>query len=98
MFDRTCTTCSKNFKSQKKDSTTCYGCALERITGGNPPEEGDLNTALLTSGEMSVENARSLQDDLESIDHSREEEFERRMMGEHDWSDCDYFEDRDEEE
>jgi hypothetical protein len=79
MFDRTCGTCGKNFKSQRKDSDTCYGCALGHITGEHPPEEGDFNTALIASGEMSDATARQLQEDLESVDHSREEEFEHRL-------------------
>jgi len=69
MFDRTCGTCDKNFKSQRKDGNTCFGCALERITNGQPPEEGDFNTALIVSGEMSDRNARQLQEELEAIDH-----------------------------
>ena len=70
MFERICIACGKNFKSQRKDSNTCYGCALEHITGGHSPEEGDFNTALVTSGEMSDADARQLQEDLEAVDHS----------------------------
>lgn len=83
MFNRVCDVCGEDFKSQRSNSTTCYGCALERITGGLPPEEGDFNTALLSSGQMSDEDARHLQDDLESVDHSREEKFQSEMMKEY---------------
>ena len=80
MFNRTCSTCQKKFNSQKKDSNTCYGCALTRLIGNGGPEEGDINSALLISGEMSDEYARQLQEDLELIDHSGAEEMERRLI------------------
>jgi hypothetical protein len=49
---------------------------------------------------MSDEDARSLQEDLESVDHSREEEFQRRLVedyydDDHRW---DYLEEQDEDE
>ena len=69
--ERVCGTCGKHFKSQRNDSTTCYGCALTRLIGNGAPEEGDFNTALLVSGELTSEDARSLQEDLETVEQGR---------------------------
>ena len=101
--DSVCGTCGKEFKSQRKDSTTCYGCALTRLIGNRAPEEGDFNSALLISGEMSDQDARQLQEDLESVDHSGAEAAWSRMVEEyndeydddHRW---DYLEERDDDE
>ncbi len=97
--DSVCGTCGRHFSSQNKNSTICYGCALTRLIGNGAPEEGDINTALLVSGEMSDENAHSLQEDLESVDHSREEGFQSRLVEDYDddnrW---DYLEDREDDE
>lgn len=94
-----CKTCDKKFKSQKKDSAICYDCALAELIGNGGPEEGDINTALIRSGEMSDESAGWLQEDLESVDHSREESLQNRIYEEyyddHRW---DYLEERDEDE
>ena len=101
MHTTTCLTCGKKFRSQRKDSTTCYGCALTQLIGNGAPEEGDLNSALLISGEMSDEEARHLQEDLESIDHSRAEDAWSRMVEEYDDEydgRYDYLEDQDDEE
>ncbi|HEY4483069.1 MAG TPA: hypothetical protein VI953_02740 [Candidatus Paceibacterota bacterium] len=68
--DCICAKCGKVFQSQKMNSVTCYWCALEHFAGGRPPEEGDFNSASLLSGEMSDEEARELQKELESVDHS----------------------------
>ncbi len=65
----TCKTCGKCFRSQKIDSTICYDCALKHFTGGRPPEESDFNSASLCSGEMTDEEVRWLQQDLESVEH-----------------------------
>ena len=86
----TCTTCGKRFQSQKVNSTTCYGCALTRLIGNGAPEDGDINSALLISGEISDQNARQLQEDLESIDHSGAEAAWGRMVEEYN----DEFDDR----
>lgn len=83
-YKSTCATCGKNFRSQNKNSTTCYGCALTQLTGNKAPEEGDINSALLISGEMSDRDARQLQEDLESIDHSGAESAWSRMIEEYD--------------
>jgi hypothetical protein len=70
LFDRVCTKCEKSFKSNRDDATTCYGCALKDFAGRNAPEEGDFNSAALTSGEMSEKEWQLFQQELESIDHS----------------------------
>lgn len=62
------------------DSTICYGCALESLIGNGCPEEGDCNSALLISGEMTDQEARWLQEDLESIDHSGAEQAWRNIV------------------
>ena len=74
-----CDTCektfSKNITSSKglidKDAQehTCYSCTLEKLTDGRPPEEGDFNTAAITSGEMSDDERRWLQEDLRMVEH-----------------------------
>lgn len=101
-YECTCKNCDKKFQSQRKDSTICYGCALAEIIGNGGPEEGDINTALIISGEMSDAHARSLQEDLESIDHSSEEVRRRQMVEDYseDFEDhrWDYPEERNEDE
>jgi hypothetical protein len=69
-----CKTCNKQFEALDDTNTEepiCYGCALESITGGRAPEEGDFNSARIISGEMSEQEWRWMQEDFESVDHSR---------------------------
>ena len=66
----TCKTCGKNFQS-RKDSTICYGCALKHFAGDGFPEEGDFNSALLTSGEITDQEERDLMEDLRSVEEGR---------------------------
>jgi len=76
--DCTCETCGKSFRSQK-DSTICYDCALAQFAGNGAPEEGDFNSALLVSGEMTDAEAHWLQEDLRFVDHSQEDDdWDRR--------------------
>ncbi len=71
-----CEVCGKEFVKYIKDYSLrretfpdiCYGCSLQSITGGQAPEEGDFNTARVSSGEMSEEERRLLQEDLRSVD------------------------------
>ena len=69
-----CGRCGKTFRKQSEEGVydsshnICYDCALESITGGQPPEEGDFNTARIQSGEISDEGRRILQEDLRSVD------------------------------
>ena len=73
MIECTCGTCNKLFNSiEMSDTPICYACALQSMTEGvRPPEESDINSALLISGEMSEEEWRQLQRELERVDHSR---------------------------
>jgi hypothetical protein len=80
--DCTCENCGKCFKSQK-DSVSCFSCALARLAVNGCPEEGDFNSALIISGEMTDDEARWLREDLESVDHPQEDDdwdwsYERR--------------------
>jgi len=59
--------CGTRFKTTT-DSDTCYDCALKSVTGGTPPEEGDFNTAGITSGTMSPQERGWLQQDLEGVE------------------------------
>ena len=68
LFDRVCKSCTKEFKSNRSDASTCYACALRDIAGRNPPEEGDFNSALMISGEMSEKEWQWLQEDLWEVD------------------------------
>lgn len=68
MFTKTCATCLKEFETQKVDGNICYDCALQRVTGGSPPEEGDFNTARIASGTMTEEQERWLRMDLEAVE------------------------------
>jgi ribosome-binding protein aMBF1 (putative translation factor) len=71
-----CKVCGKTFNKyieevdESRDSSqdVCYDCALEFITGGTAPEEGDFNTASIRSGEMSDEERRILYEDLRKVD------------------------------
>jgi hypothetical protein len=69
--------CGKAFKTSN-GSDKCYECTLEDITHGNPPEEGDFNTALIVSGTMTETERGYLQSDLESVENGRttQEEYE----------------------
>jgi hypothetical protein len=69
--------CGKSFKTSN-GSDKCYNCTLEDITHGNPPEEGDFNTAHIVSGTLTETERRYLQQDLESIENgtTTEEEFD----------------------
>ena len=68
MFSNMCAGCSKEFKTRKSDGKICYDCALQRITGGSAPEEGDFNTARLVSGTMTEEEEGWLRSDLEAVE------------------------------
>ena len=98
MYKRTCKSCSREFKTQKAEAKICYGCALEQITGGQAPEEGDINSALLISGEMSDKEARWLQEYLESVDHAKAESDWSRMVEDDDFDRWSYLEEERDEE
>ena len=87
MFVKMCANCSKEFETRKSDGNVCYHCALQRITGGSPPEEGDFNTARLVSGTMTEDEERWLRQDLEAVEGGASHpDFEPE-----EWLDADYF-------
>lgn len=49
---RKCTKCGKEFSSSNQ-SALCFECTLKDHCNGNPPEEGDFNTAGILSGTIS---------------------------------------------
>ena len=69
-----CGTCGKEYYKNSQVAVdckpVCYGCALKRLIGNGGPEEADINTALLQSGETSDDLLNSLQEDLESVDYA----------------------------
>lgn len=69
--------CGKAFETSN-DFDKCYACTLEDITHGNPPEEGDFNTAGIISGTLTEAERGYLQSDLESVENGRttQEEYE----------------------
>lgn len=74
MIKLNCGTCNKQFEALDDTSTEepiCYGCALDSITGGRAPEEGDFNSARITSGEMSEKEWKWLQEDLRAAETGR---------------------------
>ena len=74
MIKLNCGTCNKQFEALDDTSTEepiCYGCALDSITGGRAPEEGDFNSARITSGEMSEKEWKWLQEDLQAVEQGR---------------------------
>ncbi len=99
MFIETCRKCGKTFERNSQfghtDSPICYGCALNEFTGGRAPEEGDFNSAYLTSGEISDKELKWLQEDMESVDHSREEALQSRLYEENNDDGWDDLEERD---
>lgn len=74
MIKLNCGKCNKQFEALDDTSTEepiCYGCALDSITGGRAPEEGDFNSARITSGEMSEKEWNWLQEDLRAVEQGR---------------------------
>ena len=66
-YTRNCPKCGKPFTSSKSEGN-CYDCALDKITHGLPPEEGDFNTAAIVSGTLTAKEAEYLQEDLRSVE------------------------------
>ena len=90
---KVCVGCEKAFRTSN-NSAKCYDCTLEDITHGNPPEEGDFNTAGIVSGTLSAQERRYLQQDLESVELGRTTE-EELGLGEEE--DEEYYPDEEEE-
>lgn len=83
---KVCIGCGKNFATSN-NSNTCYNCTLKEITHGMPPEEGDFNTAGITSGTLSARERRYLQEDLESVECATGEEWGTEEEPEDGWDD-----------
>ncbi len=82
-----CKDCGKTYhknidgaERSDRDSSrdSCYACALDSLTNGCCPEEGDFNSASIISGEMSDREQRELRRELEKVDwaacHADDEE------------------------
>ncbi len=66
-----CGKCQKLYEKNvetKGQTHICYDCALQSLTGGQHPEEGDFNSSRIMSGEMSDDERRWLAEDLRSVD------------------------------
>ena len=67
-----CCKCGKTYEKNKEVAKDCehicYNCALERLCAGSCPEEGDYNTALLQSGEISDQMLKELQRELAAVE------------------------------
>ena len=89
---RKCIVCRKKFNTTS-GSTKCYECTLKALTGDLPPQEGDFNTARITSGTMSAQERRWLQEDLKSVEVQEDpyqEEYEEEQRRDDDrWDDDD---------
>ena len=99
MQTQTCGTCGKSFERNEKvgsnlaealgrnSRSICYACALDEITRGRAPEEGDFNSALLISGEISDKDLRWLMEDLQAVEQGRSvrERFEPDDEEDADW-------------
>jgi hypothetical protein len=105
----TCSVCGKSYEKNSNVNSTmaaavgrdsshiCYACALERITGGHAPEEGDFNSAHLISGEISDTDLGYLMEDLRYVeegggklrmDYDDESESCPICGGDTKWCDC----------
>ena len=83
MRTTTCEVCGKQYERNDKVNSTlaeatgknsrsiCYACALEEITHGHAPEEGDFNSAHLISGEISNTDLGYLMEDLRNVELGR---------------------------
>jgi|GEM_PF-1694127 len=65
-----CIVCKKQYEKTVggNSRSICYDCALEEITGGHAPEEGDFNSAKLISGEISNIDLEYLMKNLRSVE------------------------------
>ncbi len=69
-YTRECPHCQVQFHSRKAEGK-CYNCTLDEITHGNPPEEGDFNSAGIISGTLTDEEWKNLQADLAAVELGR---------------------------
>ena len=83
MYTTTCSECGKIFDCNgnvngnlanavgRDSGQSCYACALQSLTAGRAPEEGDFNSARLISGEISDEELGWLMEDLRAVEQGR---------------------------
>lgn len=73
MSKKICSVCEKEYEGREKSNSTsiCYDCALNKITGGNAPEQGDFNTASVISDETSDADLQLLMKDLRNVELGR---------------------------
>lgn len=57
-----------NILGRDASEQLCYNCALQKVTGGSCPEEGDFNTAALISGEISDQEWKWMQEDFRAVE------------------------------
>jgi hypothetical protein len=88
MSSQRCSVCGKSFQKNESGQVAnlanvlgrdasqqlCYNCALEKVTGGSCPEEGDFNTARLISGEMTDQERKWLMEDLRAVECPSEDD------------------------
>jgi hypothetical protein len=93
MFKKICSVCNKVFENNPKFNNNrearkiCYACALEEITGGHAPEEGDFNSAHLISGEISDKDLGYLMEDLRNVELGRSTFEPYEEDSDEDWED-----------
>ena len=70
MYITTCKVCSDIFEvsDEKVGRGICYKCTLKDLCGNHAPEEGDFNSAMIISGEMTEQDAQLLQEDLRAAE------------------------------
>lgn len=67
-----CPKCGKEFESSKAEKKpNCFDCELASLTNGLPIEQGDINSARITSGTLSHEEEETLFEDLEAVEEGR---------------------------
>lgn len=73
MYITTCKSCSDIFEvsDEKVERSICYKCTLKELCGDRPPEEGDFNSAMIISGDMSEQEWQLLRADLEAVESGR---------------------------
>ncbi len=83
MYVVRCCVCRENFEYNPKvncnianavgrdSEKSCYSCTLARITRGRLPEENDLNSARIISGEISDRELNWMMTDLQAVETGR---------------------------
>lgn len=68
-----------SLRDRDPSNDICYACALDSMTEGRCPEEGDFNSAAIISGEVreSDEVQRMIMEDLRKVDWAACQEDDR---------------------